>query len=74
VDEVADDPVARALELARAMATRSPTALRLAKEALRAAEELPLSEALEREIDLFALAFQSAEARAGIAAFLAKGP
>jgi enoyl-CoA hydratase len=72
VDEVADEPVTRAVELAKAMAQRSPVALRLAKEALRAAEELPLSEALERERDLFLLAFGSPEAKAGIAAFLAK--
>ncbi len=72
VDEVAEDPVARALEIARVMAAKSPAALRLAKQALRAAEELPLSEALEREIDLFSLAFQGPEAREGIASFLAK--
>lgn len=64
--------VARAIELAKAMATRSPVALRLAKEALRAAEELPLGESLGREIDLFTLAFQSPEAQAGIRAFVEK--
>jgi enoyl-CoA hydratase len=72
VDEVADDPVARAKELGRAMAQRGAKALHLAKQALRASEELPLAEALERERDLFLLAFQSEEAKAGIAAFLAK--
>ena len=72
VDEVADDPVARAKELARGMAAKSPVALRLAKEALRASEELPLGEALEREIDLFTLAFQGREAKESIAAFLTK--
>lgn len=72
VDEVAEDPVARAKEIASQMATRGPLALRLAKEALRASEELPLREALERERDLFLLAFQSAEAKAGIQGFLAR--
>jgi enoyl-CoA hydratase len=72
VDELADDALARAKEIALAMAQRGPIALRLAKQALRAAEELPLAEALEREIDLFALAFQGPEARAGIEAFLTK--
>lgn len=72
VDEVADDAVARAKELALAMSAKSPTALRLAKEALRASEELPLHEGLEREIGLFTLAFQSREAKEGIAAFRAK--
>lgn len=72
VDEVAEDPVARAKEIATAMASKSPVALRLAKEALRASEELPLGEALDREIELFTLAFQSVEARAAIAGFLEK--
>lgn len=72
VDEVADDPVARAKELALTMAAKSPIALRLAKEALRASEELPLGEALGREVELFTLAFGSAEAKEQIGAFLAK--
>lgn len=72
VDDVADDPVARAKEIAAQMATRGALALRLAKEALRASEELPLGMALERERDLFMLAFQSAEAKTAIQAFLAK--
>lgn len=70
VDEVADDPVARAKELGLAMAQRSPLALRLAKEALRASQESTLSTGLERERDLFLLAFQSAEAKEAIRAFL----
>lgn len=72
VDDVVepDRVVERAKEFGRAMATRSPTALRLAKEALRASEELPLGEALERERDLFMLAFASPDAKAGIKAFL----
>jgi enoyl-CoA hydratase len=70
--ELADDPLARAKELGLAMAARGPLALRLAKEALRASEELPLREALEREADLFTLAFQGAEAKAGINGFLSR--
>jgi len=72
VDDVAADPIARAKELATAMVNKSPTALRLAKEALRASEELSLGRSLERETELFTLAFQSREAKAGIASFLAK--
>ena len=72
VDDVAEDALARAKEIGSAMASKSPVALRLAKQALRAAEELPLSESLEREVDLFALAFQSEEAKRGIASFLSK--
>ena len=72
VDDASDDPVAKAKEIAMAMAQRSPTALRLAKQALRGSEELPLEKALERERDLFLLAFESSEAKQGIAAFLAR--
>ena len=74
VEEVVEPErvVPRAVELAKVMAAKSPVALRLAKEALRAAEELPLGEALGREVDLFTLAFQSREAQAGIRAFLEK--
>ena len=74
VDEIApaEEVVTRAVGLAKRMAERSPTALRLAKEALRASEELPLEKALAREIDLFTLAFGSNEAKEGIAGFLAK--
>lgn len=72
VDEIVEDPVARAHELGHAIAKHSPVAVRLAKEALRASEELPLSAALEREVDLFTLAFQSREAKAGLQGFLSK--
>ena len=74
VEEVVEPEkvVARAVELAKTMAAKSPVALRLAKEALRTAEELPLGESLGREIDLFTLAFQSQEAQQGIKAFVEK--
>lgn len=74
VDDVAEpeNVEARALELAAQMASKSPVALRLAKDALRAAWELPLQESLAREVDLFTLAFQSADAKEGIAAFREK--
>lgn len=72
VDEIADDPTARAKELAASIAAKPPTAIRLAKEALRASEEGSLHAGIEREIELFTLAFQGREAKEGIAAFLAK--
>ncbi|HVL48570.1 MAG TPA: enoyl-CoA hydratase-related protein [Candidatus Thermoplasmatota archaeon] len=73
-DEVVEPEalLARAMELANGMAAKSPVALRLAKEAVRAAEELPLEAGLAREIDLFTLAFASEDAREGIEAFRAK--
>lgn len=71
VDEVVE-PAAllpRAREIALKMAEKSPVALKLAKEALRAAEDGSLAQGLAREIDLFTLAFQSHDAKEGIAAF-----
>lgn len=74
LDEVvpAADLRARTLEIAGAMADNSPVALALAKRALRAALELPLSAGLEQERDLFALAFASEDKAEGVQAFLEK--
>jgi enoyl-CoA hydratase len=62
----------RTLEIARAMADKSPVTLALAKRAVRAALELPLSAGLEQERDLFALAFATEDKAEGVAAFLEK--
>lgn len=64
----------RTSELAGALAAKSPVALQKAKEAVRAAWELPLAEGLAREIDLFMEAFASEDAKEGIAAFLERRP
>ena len=64
--------VARALELAGRMARWSPVALRLAKEAARAAFEMPLSAGLAYERELFLAAFASEDGREGVAAFMDK--
>lgn len=73
-DEVveAERCVARAVELAQKMAERSPLALRLAKEALAASDEMALADALRREIDLFSLAFESEDRKEGVRAFFEK--
>ncbi|HUP00949.1 MAG TPA: enoyl-CoA hydratase/isomerase family protein [Gemmatimonadota bacterium] len=63
---------ARTLEIAGSMADQSPVALALAKRALRAAFEMPLSAGLEQERDLFALAFSSPDKEEGVQAFLEK--
>jgi enoyl-CoA hydratase len=63
---------ARTLEIARAMAEKSPVTLGLAKRALRAAYETPLSSGLEYERELFALAFATADKEEGVRAFLEK--
>lgn len=62
----------RTLELARTMADKSPATLKLAKRALRASFEMPLSAGLQHERDLFALAFTTADKEEGVAAFLEK--
>ena len=63
---------ARTLEIAASIADKSPVALALAKRALRAALEMPLSAGLEQERDLFALAFSSRDKEEGVRAFLEK--
>lgn len=74
VDLVVDDAELprRTTALARQIAAHSPVAVRMAKEALRAAVELPLGQGLERERELFLEAFASEDATEGIAAFLEK--
>lgn len=62
----------RTLEIARAMADKSPVTLALAKRALRAALELPLTAGLQQERDLFALAFATEDKAEGVQAFLEK--
>ena len=61
-----------ALELAAKIATKSPLALRLAKEAVNAAYEMTLTDALAHERRLFYLLFASEDQKEGMAAFLEK--
>jgi enoyl-CoA hydratase len=61
-----------ALALAAKIATRSPLALRLAKEAVNAAYEMGLTDALAHERRLFYLLFASEDQKEGMAAFLEK--
>lgn len=61
-----------ALALAAAIATKSPIALRLAKEAVNAAYEMSLTDALAHERRLFYLLFASEDQKEGMAAFLEK--
>jgi enoyl-CoA hydratase len=61
-----------ALTLAATIAMRSPIAVRVAKEAVNAAYELPLTEALAHERRLFYLLFASEDQKEGMAAFLEK--
>jgi len=61
-----------ALALAATIATKSPLALRLAKEAVNAAFEMTLTHALAHERRLFYLLFASDDQKEGMAAFLEK--
>ncbi|HEX6750721.1 MAG TPA: enoyl-CoA hydratase-related protein [Longimicrobium sp.] len=64
----------KTLELARKIAEKSPVALRMAKAAVRAAGEMPLSAGDAYETELFITAFASDDRREGVAAFLEKRP
>jgi enoyl-CoA hydratase len=61
-----------ALALAAKIATKSPLALRMAKESINAAFEMSLTDALAHERRLFYLLFASADQKEGMAAFLEK--
>ena len=61
-----------ALALAATIAMRSPISVRVAKEAVNAAYELPLTDALAHERRLFYLLFASEDQKEGMAAFLEK--
>jgi enoyl-CoA hydratase len=61
-----------ALALAARIAAKSPIALRLAKEAVNAAHEMSLTDALAHERRLFYLLFASDDQKEGMAAFLEK--
>jgi enoyl-CoA hydratase len=69
-----DELRTRTLELAAKMAAKSPLALRVAKEAVRASEQLPIEDGIRYERDLFCLCFSSEDKEEGVEAFLAKRP
>jgi enoyl-CoA hydratase/carnithine racemase len=62
----------RAVELAELVAQRPPIAVRLAKQAVLAAEETPLATGLEHERRLYELAMGTEDRVEGMAAFLEK--
>jgi enoyl-CoA hydratase len=74
VDVVVDDADLEAATraLAADIAARSPVAVRLAREAIRASMETPLSAGLLLERELFLTAFGSDDRTEGVAAFLEK--
>jgi enoyl-CoA hydratase len=74
VDSLVDDAdlLHHTTALARQIAAASPVALRLAKAAVSAAMETPLSAGLALERELFITAFASEDRREGVTAFLEK--
>jgi enoyl-CoA hydratase len=64
----------RTLELAAKLASKSPLTLKIAKQAVRASERLPLEDGLAYERDLFCLCFSSEDEKEGVQAFLEKRP
>ena len=61
-----------ALELAASVAERPPLAVRLAKQAVLAAEETPLSAGLDQERRLYELAMATEDRVEGMTAFVEK--
>ncbi len=74
VDEVVapDQLQARTKELADTIASKSPVALRLIKQAVRTSMRTSLDEGLKQEVTLFSLAFASEDKKEGVEAFLNK--
>ena len=70
VEQVIDEAKALALQIA----DKPPLSVRLAKQAVHKAFELPLSEAVDLERKLFYLLFATEDAKEGITAFLEKRP
>lgn len=69
-----DELRARTLEIADKMAAKSPLALRVAKEAVRASQRLAIEDGIAYERDLFCLCFSTADKEEGVKAFLEKRP
>jgi enoyl-CoA hydratase len=70
----ADELRAKTLELAAKIAAKSPLTLKVAKQAMRASERLPIEDGINYERDLFCLCFSSKDKEEGVAAFLEKRP
>jgi enoyl-CoA hydratase len=72
VSRVAEDSVAAAIELAAELAKFSLPVLGFAAAAIRRASQLPLHEGLKAEAELSTLAYRTADAEEGMAAFVEK--
>jgi enoyl-CoA hydratase len=72
VNRVSDNALETAEELARAIIKNAPTAIGLAKEAVRRGLTTTLNDGLELEADLFGMAAMTKDMKEGVAAFLEK--
>jgi enoyl-CoA hydratase/carnithine racemase len=72
VEEVADDPLARAREIAMRIAANGPVAVRAAKEAVDRGLRLPLEEALRLETELYGRTIETKDRTEGLTAFREK--
>ncbi len=72
--EIANEPVARAQQIASGIAEMGPVAVRLAKRALVETDGLSTQQGLEAERSLFALCFATEDQKEGMKAFLEKRP
>jgi enoyl-CoA hydratase len=72
VNELADESLERARELAAQLAAKSPGALAAAKRAINLALGADHSGSLDAEADLFAALFATEDAKEGLAAFVEK--
>jgi enoyl-CoA hydratase/carnithine racemase len=71
----ADDVlVEEAIKIAKVIASKGPLSVQAAKEAVNAAEELPLQEGLRLERRLFHSLFATSDQKEGMSAFLEKRP
>ncbi len=70
----ADQVVVEAKALGMKIAAKAPLAVKLAKQAVHKAFELPLTEAVDLERKLFYLLFATEDAKEGISAFVEKRP
>lgn len=70
----AGEHVTAAMDLAETIAAKSPTAIRMGKRAFYEMAEMPADEALDYSNERFAALCTTADAEAGIAAFLAGDP
>jgi len=72
INEVVEDPLARATQVAAALATKPPNALRTTKELVRRVTRAQVTDALGAELEAFAAQLASTEARDAVLAMLAK--